>query len=297
VVANNVSKVYGVLYTFDTTMPSTDFGVTGLKNSDTVDSVSLSSAGAAAAATFVAPGPTYTITVGSASGTGLGNYIIGYTPATLTITKATLTITAIDHSKVFGTTYTPDTTPPSPDLNITGLLNSDSVTSVTLTCTGYAAGATVTPPGPTYPIVPSNAVGTGLGNYTIGYVNGTFTINAWTIAGFYQPVDMGDVVNVVKGGSTVPLKFNIYAGNVERTNVSDVMFQSVQVGEYNCNAGPDDQTLMEDVPNTGATALRYDTTGHQFIQNWKTPTTKNKCYLVRMTAIDGSVITAYFKTK
>ena len=67
-------------------------------------------------------------------------------------------------------------------------------------------------------------------------MNGTFTVNAWTITGFYQPVDMNGVVNTVKGGSTVPLKFNIYAGGVERTSVSDVMYQSVQVAEYNCIA-------------------------------------------------------------
>ena len=30
------------------------------------------------------------------------------------------------------------------------------------------------------------------------------------------------VWNTVKGGSTVPLKFNLYAGSVKKTNVSDV---------------------------------------------------------------------------
>jgi hypothetical protein len=109
---------------------------------------------------------------------------------------------------------------------------------------------------------------------------------------------MGNVVNIVKGGSTVPLKFNVYdCNNVEKTSVSDIMYQSAQVAEYNCNSGPDDQTQMEDVPNTGATALRYDTSGHQFIQNWKTPNTKNKCYRVRVTTVTGVYIEAYFKTK
>jgi len=107
---------------------------------------------------------------------------------------------------------------------------------------------------------------------------------------------MNNVVNTVKGGSTVPLKFNVYdCNNVERTNVSDIMYQSAQVAEYNCQSNVEDP--MGDLPNTGATALRYDTTGHQFIQNWKTPSTKNKCYVVRMTALDGSYIQAYFKTK
>ena len=105
---------------------------------------------------------------------------------------------------------------------------------------------------------------------------------------------MNNIVNTVKGGSTVPLKFNIYdCNNVEKTSVSDVMFQSVQVGEYSCAASA--EVPLEDVPNTGATALRYD--GNQFIQNWKTPNTKNKCYVVRMTTITGVYIEAYFKTK
>ena len=35
----------------------------------------------------------------------------------------------------------------------------------------------------------------------------------------------------------------------------------------------------------------------EFIQNWKTPSTKGKCYVVRVTTIDGSYIQALFKTK
>ncbi len=50
-------------------------------------------------------------------------------------------------------------------------MNGDTVTSVTLTSAGAAASATVA--GSPYSIVPSAAVGTGLGNYTITYVNGT----------------------------------------------------------------------------------------------------------------------------
>ena len=41
----------------------------------------------------MAPGPTYAITISDAAGTGLGNYIISYTPGTLTITQAALTVT------------------------------------------------------------------------------------------------------------------------------------------------------------------------------------------------------------
>ena len=48
---------------------------------------------------------------------------------------------------------------------------------MTLTSTGAAATATVTAPGPTYPIVPSAGVGTGLGNYSLHYASGTLTVN------------------------------------------------------------------------------------------------------------------------
>ena len=128
----------GDAYTFDTTTPSTDFGVAGLRNSDTVNSVMLSSAGEAATATFVAPGPTYAITVSAASGTGLGNYIISYTPATLTITQATLAVTAHNVSKTYGSAYTFDTTTPSIDFSVSGLKNSDTVNSVALNSAGAA---------------------------------------------------------------------------------------------------------------------------------------------------------------
>ena len=105
---------------------------------------------------------------------------------------------------------------------------------------------------------------------------------------------MNGVVNTVKGGSTVPLKFNVYnCNNMEITSTSYILGQSAQVAEYTC--GGSTEVPLEEVVNTGATSLRYD--GNQFIQNWKTPSTKNKCYVVRVTTIDGSYIQAYFKTK
>ena len=138
-------------------------------------------------------------------------------------------------------------------------------------------------------------------NNSSDLLDGGQMVSAWTITGFYQPVDMpipAMVINTIKGGSTVPLKFNIYAGTpgplTERKSITDVMFGSVQVAEYNC-ATISGYESPADVTNTGATSLRYDTS--QFIQNWQTPKPPNKCYQVRMTAIDGSHIDAFFKTK
>ena len=72
------------------------------------------------------------------------------------------------------------------------MLNGDVVTSVTLTSAGAAAAAAVG----TYPIVPSAAVGTGLGNYTITYTNGTLTVipAALTITANDRTKTYGDLV-------------------------------------------------------------------------------------------------------
>jgi hypothetical protein len=134
-------------------------------------------------------------------------------------------------------------------------------------------------------------------NYAYSFVNGTVTVLAWTVTGFYQPVDMspiGTIVwNTVKGGSTVPLKFDIYAGTDEQTSTSAV--SGFQMTPVSCSIS----ALSDDVEftTTGGTSLRYDTVAGQFIQNWQTPRRPGECYLTRMTAADGSYLEAYFKIK
>jgi hypothetical protein len=86
------------------------------------------------------------------------------------VSTKTLTITADNASKTYGTTLTFGGT----EFTVTGLSGSDSVTSVTLASTGAAATASVA--GSPYAIVPSAAVGTGLSNYSINYVNGALTV-------------------------------------------------------------------------------------------------------------------------
>jgi hypothetical protein len=92
---------------------------------------------------------------------------------TVQVTPAPLTITANKQSKNYGVALALGTTA----FTTSTLYNGNTVTSVTLTSTGAAAAAA---PG-TYSIVPSAAVGTGLTNYTITYVNGTLTVSALEI--------------------------------------------------------------------------------------------------------------------
>jgi hypothetical protein len=130
----------------------------------------------------------------------------------------------------------------------------------------------------------------------VGYAYIHYIVLAWTISGFYQPVDMGGTVNLVKGGSTVPLKFEVFAGSTELTSVS-LLGADFVVNTLNCgdlSGAPLDEI---ELTTTGGTTFRYDTTGGQFIQNWQTPKTAGKCYLVTVNLADGSSRSALFKTK
>jgi hypothetical protein len=119
----------------------------------------------------------------------------------------------------------------------------------------------------------------------------TYTVLAWTLYGFYSPVDMNGVVNTVKGGSTVPLKFEVFAGATELTDTAIVTTLTKVV---TCNASSEDTI---EVLATGGTSLRYDAVSGQFVFNWQTPKLPGKCYSVTVTTTDGSSITALFKLK
>jgi hypothetical protein len=122
----------------------------------------------------------------------------------------------------------------------------------------------------------------------------TYTVMAWEVYGFYSLVDMGGVWNTVKGGSTVPLKFEVFAGSLELTDVSVV--QSLTSYQVSCVIFSGIEDPIEAIA-TGGTLLRYDWDSGQFIFNWKTPKAPGKCYAATMTTASGSYLTAYFKLK
>jgi hypothetical protein len=122
-----------------------------------------------------------------------------------------------------------------------------------------------------------------------------------TMAGFYQPVDMGSTLNTVKGGSTVPFKFEIFAGSTELTSTT---FNGNPIGSFSakkvtCPGAAAEDPIEQVVTATGGTALRYDATSGQFVYNWQTPKTPvGACYDTTFTVTaDGSTLTAHFKTK
>lgn len=108
-------------------------------------------------------------------------------------------------------------------------------------------------------------------------------------SGFYSPVKTG--VNDQKGGSTVPLKFNVTLNGVQKTDTAGLAFSLTKI---NCaTSAPIGAAAFT---MAGGTALRYE--DGQFIANWKTPTDAGACYAVKMTTTaDGGSISATFKIK
>jgi putative nucleotidyltransferase with HDIG domain len=108
--------------------------------------------------------------------TDSADYASASRDVTINVGKAVLTITADDRDKPYGnavdfagTEFTAD-----------GLLSGDSVISVTLSSPGAVAEAPVE--SSPYDIMPSGAVGTGLGNYSITYVKGSLTVSPASIS-------------------------------------------------------------------------------------------------------------------
>jgi len=165
VTASDVTKTFGQTPTLS------GFTTTALVNGETVGSVTETSPGQIATAPVV--GSPYPIAPSAATGGTFtpSNYTIGYVDGKLAVIPATLTVTANDALKVYGQTITLAPTA----FTTTGLVNADTVTSVSEVSPGTVATAPVL--GSPYPITPSDAVGSYVpGNYTVNYVNGVLTV-------------------------------------------------------------------------------------------------------------------------
>lgn len=169
ITASNVSKVYGQTASFGTM--TTGFTATGLANGQQVSTVFITASGGTAANS---PVNNYTLTPSNAAGTfTAGNYNVVYVAATLQVVGYPLTITANDDNKQYGTarSYGAGSTA----YTTSGLLNNDTIGTVTITASGgTAANAAAT----TYSLMPSAATGGSFNpsNYSITYAPGKLTV-------------------------------------------------------------------------------------------------------------------------
>ena len=191
VTVNNATRAYGAAN------PTFTGTITGLVNGNTV-TVSYSTTATASSPVTA----TYPITA-AVSGAAAANYTTTVVNGVLTITKASLTVTANPQTMVFGGAL------PAFTATITGFLNGDP-SSVVTGQPSFTSTANSSSGAGSYTITP--AIGTlAATNYGFAFANGTLTItpatltidvnNATRIYGAPNPTFTGTITGVVNGDS------------------------------------------------------------------------------------------------
>ena len=265
VTAANKSKTYG---DSDPTLTAT---VSGLVNGDAASVISYTISRASGENIG-----TYAITPsGNAT---QGNYNVTYVPATLTINKRNLTITANPQSYTYdgsahgesNHTYTGSSI--SSKVTVSGLKSGDNLTSIKLNGQGTNAG--------TYNITPSAAVvgnSTTTNNYNITYANGTLTINkrqiTLTSAGASKQYDGDPLTN-------------------SSVSVTSGSFVSGQGATYNVTGS---QTLVGSSNNTFTYTLNSGTlaSNYTITPSYGTLTVTNRTNKYQITVVANSATHNY----
>lgn len=150
---------------------------------------------------------------------------------TLSVSLKELTITAANLNKTYGDTFSFTGT----EFTATGLINGDAITTITLNSNGTLPTANVG--GSAYDLIPSNALGNGLANYNLVYVNGKLSVNKKGLLITANP-------QVKYIGAAVPLLTVSYIGLVNgETNavlsnppiISTIANNNSPAGEYDIN--------------------------------------------------------------
>lgn len=204
VTAANQSSTYGAAYTLNTAL-TTGYTETGLASGDSISGLSekITTGGSAVSATAInTAAGLYTITPSAVTGITAANYTITYNTGTLTVAPAALTINAVAQSSTYGTAYALQTGAGT-GYTETGLINGDTLSSVTIASsgTGAASGTLATTNAGAYVLTASGAAGTGLSNYNISYNTSTLTVGkaALTIAAAAQSSTYGTAYTLQTG--------------------------------------------------------------------------------------------------
>ena len=121
-----------------------------------------------------------------------------------------------------------------------------------------------------------------------GSASATYKVQ-YDYSGFFSPVDNLPVVNSVKAGQAVPVKFRL-AGDFG-LDVLQVMPQSQSVG---CSSAMPLDAIEQTVA-AGSSSLSYDPATSQYSYVWKTDKSFKGCRSLIITLDDGTVHTAFFK--
>jgi hypothetical protein len=120
--------------------------------------------------------------------------------------------------------------------------------------------------------------------------NGYSVIYDWT--GFFSPINNPTVVNTLKAGQAVPVKFTL-AGNKGLGVLADGYPKSQAI---TCATNPATDAVEETLTSSQS-GLSYDAAAGQYIYVWKTSSTWTGCRQLVVKLADGTVHRANFQMK
>lgn len=114
---------------------------------------------------------------------------------------------------------------------------------------------------------------------------------AWPFTGFFAPVDNPPVLNSMKAGSSVPMKFSV--GGYRGLDIIAAGYPTVSA--VTCDAGALVGTVDE-AGTAGSSSISYDASQDQYVYVWKTEKSwANSCRSFALKLKDGSTHTAVFR--
>ncbi len=121
---------------------------------------------------------------------------------------------------------------------------------------------------------------------------GSFRVTvSYNFGGFRSPIDGGDVLNVAKAGSTIPVKFSLSGDQG-----LNIWLNGSAPGAKSLTCTTAQQDTIEETSTATTSGLKYDSAADQYIYNWKTSTGyANTCQQLVLRLADGSTHTAKFK--
>lgn len=214
---------------------------------------------------------------------------------TTVIAKATAATCATKSSQT-SRTFKVDTL--APTVSVTGVADGSEYTLgavPTVGCdttdgtSGVADSATLgSSGGPVGSITATCSGGKDNAGNTAGDVSATYSV-LYDWEGFFRPIDNGAIVNTVKAGSAVPVKFSLdgYQG--------DGVITSVKQPAYACTSGAQTDAI-ETTTTAGNSTLQYDALSDTYTWVWKTDKAQaGTCRTLTVALADGSVHEALFK--
>ncbi|MFC5789842.1 PxKF domain-containing protein [Agromyces tardus] len=137
--------------------------------------------------------------------------------------------------------------------------------------------------------VPAGTVWDAAGNESIAD-SCTYSV-IYDFAGFFRPVDMGNVVNSAKAGSAVPIKFGLDGDQ----GLDILAAGSPTITFTSCNASATIDAI-ETTITAGGSSLSYDPVAGQYVYVWKTEKSwAGKCGTFALKLNDGTTHSALFK--